>query len=525
MISYQATRAFRDRPLDDYEWIKKVPKEELIQALNELPGDFTFHVEPYQHQYACIYLGVKLRQFFFDMSMGTGKSCISLILLRYFYLLENLNRMLVLCPRDANVLEWEAQAKQFIPDVPVYPVLGSTKEKTEIITRSDRGLYLVSYFTLKTVVCTMVKSTNKKRKSQEKVDLKKVQQVSKGFQAVVFDEVHKLKNIQSNMFKACKAVSKGIDIRYSLTGTSLGRDPEDLWAQYWLTDYGRTLGDTKGLFKSVFFKTVSDFYSPTGEKQVFDPKQSELLGRMLKHGSIKYIEEECNDLPDKTVTYIKIPQSKEIKSHNARILKEIRETFSKGEELERSEVKNFFSQRLQLTAGFLNVKIEDEDDKEEKVAMELTSQPKLDELEELIKEIPLDCNILIFHNFRHSAKLISERLKKMKIKHLCANGDTKNKNSVEKWKKDPKMRVLVANDEVAGTGGNLQKANYQIYYDIPISLRTHQQTLKRSHRSGQTKACFIYYLVMEGTVDEDVLEFHKEGKELDMKINFKENDD
>ncbi len=79
---------------------------------------------------------------------------------------------------------------------------------------------------------------------------------------------------------------------------------------------------------------------------------------------------------------------------------------------------------------------------------------------------------------------------------------------------EPDCRILVANSVSGGTGLNLQIANYVIFYESPVSPIHRLQAEWRCYRAGQTKAVFIYDLVVAESVDEKILEFIKEGKNL-----------
>ena len=73
-------------------------------------------------------------------------------------------------------------------------------------------------------------------------------------------------------------------------------------------------------------------------------------------------------------------------------------------------------------------------------------------------------------------------------------------------------------------GGNFQKANRIIYYTLPLgkgSCDMWEQSKKRTHRIGQERPCFYYYLLVKGSIEEKNLESLKVGKDYTDEL-FKE---
>lgn len=78
--------------------------------------------------------------------------------------------------------------------------------------------------------------------------------------------------------------------------------------------------------------------------------------------------------------------------------------------------------------------------------------------------------------------------------------------SVDKFKTDS-YKILFATPASAKEGLTLTMANHVIFYDSGFSLDDYLQAQERIHRISQTKTCYIYNLIVSGSVDEwiDVL--------------------
>ena len=58
--------------------------------------------------------------------------------------------------------------------------------------------------------------------------------------------------------------------------------------------------------------------------------------------------------------------------------------------------------------------------------------------------------------------------------------------------------------QAGSMGLNLQKANVIVYFSLTMSSELFEQSKKRTHRIGQQQTCFYYYLLTEGSVDEEI---------------------
>jgi len=65
---------------------------------------------------------------------------------------------------------------------------------------------------------------------------------------------------------------------------------------------------------------------------------------------------------------------------------------------------------------------------------------------------------------------------------------------------------MLVHRKSAAHGLNLQfGGNNVVWYTLTYSLEDYIQLNKRLHRKGQTKPVMIHHLIVEGTIDEDVV--------------------
>ena len=149
---------------------------------------------------------------------------------------------------------------------------------------------------------------------------------------------------------------------------------------------------------------------------------------------------------------------------------------------------------------------------------ELSENPKLDELEELLEEIGVQENqVVIWCSRTNAFDSISQRLDKLEIVHVRYSGAesdaAKDKAEADFWSGE--ARVFLANQASAAFGLNcLAKADYVVEYCNDSSVDAHYQSQHRVLR-GQSKAPkFAYQIYVEKSVEERVITALNVGQEL-----------
>lgn len=508
MISKQAIREFLGRDLDDYSWIKDATKDEITEALEDLPATPDLKTELYLHQLASFYLCACHEGFMLFLDMGLGKTLITLALISYRRQLGQIQKALVIVPNVVNVEGWseEVALHSNLTMVPLY----GTKEQREAALEKEADLYVINYDGLQVLLTELqeVKRKSKKKGNRERViDEKKVRRFVKRFQMVVYDEVHKARNNESLTFRLCDRISKACKYRVGLTGTPVGRDATAFWAQFYLVDRGETLGTVKGLYLQSFFQVKPGYFG--GATYKLTPEKETLLHKTLRNRSIRYADTECQDLPPLVKKPVHVTMSPDAREYYRMT---VEESMEEAQEEDREKLKNYYAKWRQIASGFVYT---EDDESEERFPLTFSDNQKLLALEDILDDMPNTSKIVIFHIYNQSGAMISDLLKKMKVKHVMMNAWEKDKRgSYIKFKKDPNVTALVVNIASGGEGLNLQNANYLVFYeptDQPIKYR---QAYKRVYRGGQVNRVYMYEFITRNSVEERILGFLEEGKSL-----------
>src|SRR5262249_26967495 len=78
--------------------------------------------------------------------------------------------------------------------------------------------------------------------------------VNSRFEAVVFDELSRMKSPGAKWFKAARTWLREIPIRIGLTGTPVGNHLRDVWGEMHMVDQTCPLENTFTLFERTYFK-------------------------------------------------------------------------------------------------------------------------------------------------------------------------------------------------------------------------------------------------------------------------------
>jgi SNF2 family DNA or RNA helicase len=513
MIPKVAVDAYVDRDLDDHIWVKDLSDAELWKAIGELKPLPLLNPKNMTHQLACFLLGVAFPQFAFWLDMGTGKTLITLELLRYWYECGRLHRAIVFVTSDKAFPTWEKQFRRFDIDLPYTLLEGSSINKWQQLTEFDKGLILVSYPGAAAMVTEPVvrKKGAKKGKKRWKLQPNLVERFWEGVDAVVMDESTRASNHGSLAFNLID--KSPATIRYALAGRPFGRDPTLLWAQHYLVDGGETLGPTLGMFREAFFTSKPNPWVTKARQKYlrqfkFDKRKETQLSKLIQHRSITYSADECIDLPKHIPIIEEVSFAQEAEAYYDKAIATM--VAAKGNY---EIVKNIFLRMRQLSSGFLGFK---DDETGEKAQVEFDENPKFDRLMELLDEMPLDRKGVVFYEYTYSGRKIFEEAKQLGLKPIWLWSGTKDyRTDLRNFEERPDCRLAVVNNKVGAFSlDGLQVANYCFFYESPVSPIDREQAERRLRRQGQLRKVFQYDIIVLGSVDSKILDFHAEGEAL-----------
>ena len=384
--------------------------------------------------------------------MGAGKTAITLTALRDMIRDGHIKRVLVLAPKRVCTDVWPVETPKWAPELRLGVCHGTPKKRETVLDDKTRNVVVSNYENLQWL-------------SQQSLD----------FDAIVFDELTRLKNPSGARFKALNKVIDRIPYRWGLTGSFTSNGLEDVFGQCKIIDQ-TLLGRAKGAFLQQYFMCLSKEYNdwtprPNALEQVMERIKPATF--VLEPGAYKeklpdlnVVEMRC-DLPDRA-SYETMKKSfvlDDITAVNAAVVT---------------------AKLQQIASGFAYT------DSGESVWF---SHHKYDLLDEII-EGNQRANTLVVYNYKEELAELKRRYPKAKT--------VDDPNSIEHWN-GGHVEMLLVHPKSAGHGLNLQHGGHHVVFmSLPWSQELYEQTIGRLHRSGQTRDVWCYVLLANKTIDEKI---------------------
>jgi SNF2 family DNA or RNA helicase len=309
------------------------------------------------------------------------------------------------------------------------------------------------------------------------------------FDCLVLDEATSFKSYSSKRFKALKRMQTMPAHVIELTGTPAPNGPMDLWAQMYLLDGGKRLGRTISGYREQFFEPdkrngyqVFSYRPKTGAEDAIYKRLSDIC--------ISMSAEDYLTLPDLIVEDIPVALSeagrKAYRSLEREMLLEIQ-----GQIITAPMAAAVVNKLLQLCCGDIY------DGNKDSHSVHKDKYEAFSNLLDSLSGEP----VLVFYSFTSSLpglmEILSKRGLRWSVLRDSANADAWNNGEYD---------VLLAHPASSAYGLNLQTGGrHIIWFGLPWSLELYQQAIKRLHRQGQVKPVIVHRLIVQDSVDCDVV--------------------
>jgi SNF2 family DNA or RNA helicase len=144
------------------------------------------------------------------------------------------------------------------------------------------------------------------------------------------------------------------------------------------------------------------------------------------------------------------------------------------------------------------------------------SSGKLDDISHMIENAILEGHkLLVFSQFVKHLEIVKGLLTLRKVPFAYLDGaSTDRQQQVEKFNKDPNLKVFLISIKAGGLGLNLTEADYVFILDPWWNPAVEAQAADRAHRIGQKKKVFTYKFITKNTVEEKILLLQKHKLKL-----------
>ena len=407
--------------------------------------------------------------------MGLGKTVQALAMLQSEKEKGKSGTSLLIMPTSL-IYNWEMEAAKFTPDLKILTYTCTLRNK-DIGQFGKYDLVLTSY-------------------GITRLDIDLLQKVN--FNYIILDESQVVKNPSSNIAKAVMELKS--KFKLTLTGTPLENTTMDLWSQMTFINPGLLGGQT-------FFK--NEYQLPIEKKH--DELKTKKLNAIIRPFILRRLKSQvATDLPEKVenIYYTNMTVEQEKKYEEAK-------SFYRHKILDQIDKDGINNTRMMILEGLTKLR-------------QLSNHPKmidpryegdsgkLEDVSHMLENALLEGHkVLVFSQFVKHLDIVKEMLKGRKIPFAYIDGSSMDrKEQVEKFNKDPYLKVFLISIKAGGLGLNLTEADYVFILDPWWNPAVEAQATDRAHRIGQKKKVFSYKFITRNTVEEKILTLQKHKLKL-----------
>ena len=398
--------------------------------------------------------------------VGAGKTCTALTAMQAMVKDGVVKRFLVVAPKRVCESVWPIEAKKWA-QMDVAVAVGTPTARMKALN-SKAPVVVTNYDNLQWLAGQ---------------DL--------NFDGIVFDELTKMKNPSGKRFKALHKIIDQFKIRIGLTGSFTSNGLEDVFGQCKIIDQS-LLGRSKGAFMQTYFIPINPEYGEWMPR----PKALEHVMAKIKPATFVLEAGEYKD---------KLPEL-----HTVELRCDMDRTLY--EKMKRDFVVQFPSAEViaanaavvtgklqQMAGGWVYETTTTPTDVAGKFKTTQTpvwfSSHKFDLLDDLLQENQHAPTILVYNYKEELAELQRRYPRALTLDDYDA---------VDRWNSGH-IELLLIHPKSAGHGLNLQHGGSRmVFVSLPWSLELYEQTVGRTHRSGQKHDVWCYVLLTNKTVDEKI---------------------
>lgn len=323
-------------------------------------------------------------------------------------------------------------------------------------------------------------------------DIKKGTLDIEQFDCVILDEVHNIKNPNSQQSQALHQLNA--EYRWGLTGTPVMNRAGDLYAifQFLLPTRFPPLRqkELSEISLSQIFDEVSDYYLRRNKLEDLPPKKRHEI----------WIELDC----DQKLAYESILEDGQTR---------IRQLINGVPEI---QVRKSIFGLIQKLKGVCNF------------SPHKSHSPKLTALVNLVEsELEKGRKILIFSQYLgNGIEKIFPNIKKYGCVQLVGNMTTFERNKVvSDFRRNDDIKLFLGSLRATGVGLNLTSASIVVHFDHWWNPAVMWQAEDRAHRQGQTKTVDVYSFWVKNTIEERIYKILEKKEKLIREIMAKDTSD
>jgi len=319
---------------------------------------------------------------------------------------------------------------------------------------------------------------------------------------VIMDESSRIKNPAAKRTERTIEFRDAAKYRVILNGTPIALGIQDLWSQYEFLDPNIIGSGDYWSFKTRYL-TMGGYEM----KQIVGVQNIEELMKLIEPYTVEVSKDVLNLPP-------KIPKTRYCSAtpEQKMLLRLVKTGNSTDPNAPLIKVDNVLERVLrwrQIVGGW----IPRQDPLTEKVTLEpLKENPKMDLLFDTIADHYEGSKFIIWSTFIHEIEYIADKLaadygQDAVRKYYGATDKLERSKIEDAYCNDPRLRFFIGNPATAGLGLTLvsDMDDVMVYYSGTNAYIDRAQSEDRAHRIGQHSSVVVMDLVMEKTIDEQII--------------------
>ena len=299
---------------------------------------------------------------------------------------------------------------------------------------------------------------------------------------IISDEIHYVKSNKAKCTKAIKKLAKHADHFIGLSGTPIVNRPIEFYNAIQMIDptmFPNWLHFTNRYCDPKHNGFGWDRNGASNTEELHDKLVNSIMIRRKKSEVLK-------DLPPKIYSFVPMELTN-------------RDEYRKAEKdfIQRTRIEKGLSAATKASNAETLVKIEG--------LKQLAIRGKMDGAVEWIRNV-LESGekLIVFAVHKFVITQLMEEFGKIAVKVDGSVTGPNRQLAVDKFQNEPETQLFVGNIKAAGVGITLTAAHLVAFLEYPWTPGELSQASDRPHRIGQDKTVNIYYLLAEGTIEEEI---------------------
>ena len=312
----------------------------------------------------------------------------------------------------------------------------------------------------------------------------------KRYDAIVFDELSKMKHPGTKRFKRLRHVVEAIRYRVGLTGTPVGNHLLDLFGEMFMVAGEKPLGPTLGRYRDRYFKAVKFHgFIPVKWALAAPTHEAEIFARCAPY-TFTLPDQPVVRTPPVVLNRLDLPMPHDVQVEIMDLERELHVQFEDGIDLVALEASTLATKLRQYAGGAVYVNPAHD-------YVERHTE-KIDAVRDLLDELQ-GAPAVIFYWYQHEKERL---LAALKGREVASDPTPEN---LAAWNAG-KLEALLLHPQGAGHGLNLQAGGSTIiWFTLPWSHELWVQANGRLARQGQQAPTVTAHVLMCGETDRRVL--------------------